>query len=286
MVERIKRALELARAERELARQGLPPATAPIGGAAAATLSQDTTGRLVRSRELVPDKSWLQRERILMPGLTSSTVGGGAVAAQGYKMLRTQVLQRMQARGWNTLALMSPTPGDGKTLTAINLAIAISADVGHSALLVDFDLRRPSVAPRLGIVDEMGPGIETCLAGETPIGEVFTRLVGYERLMFLCAGKPVLGSSELLAAAKTRAIVQELKAQYADRIVLFDLPPVLGGDDAVAFAPQVDAVLLVIAEGHTKTEDISRTFELLRDKPVVGTVLNRSRSDFGAEYAY
>jgi Mrp family chromosome partitioning ATPase len=128
--------------------------------------------------------------------------------------------------------------------------------------------------------------VETCLAGRRPIAEAFLRLEGYDRLMLLGAGAIVPASSELLASARTREIVRDLKSRYADRIVIFDLPPVLGGDDAVAFAPQVDAVLLVIGEGHTRVDDVLRTFELLRDKPVIGTVLNQSRTDTTAAYAY
>jgi len=80
--------------------------------------------------------------------------------------------------------------------------------------------------------------------------------------------------------------VAELKTRYADRYVIFDLPPVLESDDALSFAPLVDAVLLVIAEGQTRIEDVQRCFELLKNRPVVGTVLNRARSGANAQYAY
>jgi protein-tyrosine kinase len=287
MVERLKQALDQARADREaLARVSTTPGARLPKPLAGMEGPRDTTGHLLRSRVMAVDADHLRRERILMPGLTTSIVAGGLAAVQGYKMLRTQVLQRMAANGWNTLAIMSPTPGDGKTLTAINLAIAISADVGHSALLVDFDLRRPTVAARLGIAPDQFVGVESSLAGKTPIAEAFLRLEGYERLMLLGAAAVVPASSELLASARTREIVRDLKSRYADRIVIFDLPPVLGGDDAVAFAPQVDAVLLVIGEGHTRVDDVLRTFELLRDKPVIGTVLNHSRTDTTGAYAY
>jgi Mrp family chromosome partitioning ATPase len=297
-MERIKRALALAKAERDAARAPVPAVPAariavvpePV---ASVTVDEelppehhDTTGRFLRSREVPVDHEHLRRERILLPGLAAAVVGGGATAVQSYKMLRTQVMQRMRARGWTTLAVMSPTPGDGKTLTAINLAISISADPGHSALLVDFDLRQPAVARRLGLDQAGHPGIEMTLGNQTPVQDVFVRLRGYDRLMLLPANGPAPGSSELLAAEPTRKLVTELKTRYPDRIVIFDLPPILGADDAVAFAPQVDAVLLVLGEGHTRSEDVLRSFELLRDRPVIGTVLNGSRSDASAGYAY
>ena len=79
-------------------------------------------------------------------------------------------------------------------------------------------------------------------------------------------------------------LIRELKERYRNRVVLFDLPPVLGADDALAFMPQVDAALLVVGEEHTRREDLLRSFEILREIPVIGTVLNGSRTDVSLTY--
>jgi protein-tyrosine kinase len=237
----------------------------------------ELTGRYLRTRELPMDAQYLRRSRLLAPGMQG-------IAAQSFKMLRTQVLQRLRAHRMNSLAIVSSTPGDGKTMVAINLAMAISMDPTHSALLVDFDLRHPSIARRLGILAE--PGVEECLMGARGVSDVFVRLAGYERLMVLPAANPVVDSSELLGSETTRQIVHELKHRYTDRIAVFDLPPLLGADDALAFLPQVDAALLVVSEGHTRSEHLARALELLKDKPVIGTVLNRARSDAANSYVY
>lgn len=280
MMERIKRALEVAKAERDTARRASPPTSEPLAAfrpaEEAAAPKVELTGRFLRTRELPVDADHLRRARLLSPGKQD-------VAAQSFKMLRTQVTQRLRSHHWNTFAIVSSTPGDGKTMVAINLAMAISMDTDHSALLVDFDLRQPSVARRLGIV--ANPGVEECLTGGRPISDVFVRLAGYDRLMILPAGGPVVHSSELLASEPTRRLVHELKSRYTDRIVLFDLPPLLGADDALAFLPEVDAALMVVSEGHTRSEHLIRGLELLKDKPIIGTVLNRSRSD-AAYYSY
>lgn len=280
-MERIKRALDRAAADREAM---LREPAERVRTAAVVDLSNDgtverfdKTGRFVLSRKLPVDAEALRRGRLLQPGMQG-------VAAQSFRMLRTQVMQRMRSRGWNTLAIVSATPGDGKTMVALNLALAISMDPGHSALLVDFDLRQPSVASRLAIPAD--PGVEECLISDRPVADVFVRLEGYDRLMLLPAGGPVVHSSELLGSEPTRNFVADLKSRYPDRFVLFDLPPLLGADDALAFLPQVDAVLMVIAEGRTRSEDLMRAFELIKDKPVVGTVLNQSRSDATTSYAY
>lgn len=282
-MERIRRALELARAEREAIRRatgGNPARPGPdmVPMLIETPVAQESSANepFRNTLELTPNMDAIRRSRLLAPGLVGP-------AAEGFRMLRTQVTQRMQQRGWNTLAVLAPTAGDGATTVALNLAMAISADPKRSALLVDFNLRHPGIAAALGIPGE--PGVEQCLMNEYRIPEVFVRLKGYEHLMLAPAAAPVAQSSELLASEKARNLVAELKTRYKDRIVLFDLPPVLGSDDALSFAPLVDAVLLVIAEGRTRIEDVQRCFELLKDRPVIGTVLNRARAG-GAQYAY
>jgi Mrp family chromosome partitioning ATPase len=205
-------------------------------------------------------------------------------AAHAFKMLRTQVLQRLRQRGWNTLAVVSPTPDDGKTFTAVNLAIAIAADTNYTALLVDFDLRRPSVHQRFGIRPEIG--VEQCLRGEAKVADALINPQGYRKLLLLPAREPVANSSDLLSSEAARQFIVDVKEPSRNRIILFDLPPVLGADDALAFVPQVDAALVVVGEGHTRREDLLRCFEILRDVPIIGTVLNGSRTDASLAYAY
>lgn len=287
--ERIKRALELARAERQRRTPSLAPQlSTEASRAGEPTLTTlvtsehdpppvELTGRFLRTREVEVSGEALRRGRLLSPGLQGPL-------AQSFRMLRTQTLQRLRARGWNSLAVLSATPAEGKTTVAINLAMAISMDPSHNALLVDFDLRKPSIARRLGI--DVAVGVEEVLAGSGDVAPAFVRLAGYERLMILAAGGPVPQSSEVLAGPSSRELALELKTRYADRIVVYDLPPLLGADDALTFLPNVDAAILVVAEGHTKTEHLNRALELLKDKPIVGTVLNQSRSTADEYYAY
>ena len=99
---------------------------------------------------------------------------------------------------------------------------------------------------------------------------------GFDRLLVLPARAAIANSSEILAGPRSRSLVAELGARYPHRIVVYDLPPVLGADDALAFAPLVDCGLVVIAEGSTRRDDVVRTMELLRNTPLIGTVLNRA----------
>jgi protein-tyrosine kinase len=263
-MDRLQKALDRARAERE---RKVGPAS--LAAARLVPVNVQDGAIVSRTRTVAVDPVVLRTNGV-MPADASGTV------AQAFKMLRTRVLQKMRQRGWNTLAVVSAMPKDGKTFTAINLAIAIAGETEHTTLLVDLDLLNPSVHRRFGIEPEVG--IEQCLRGEAAVSAALLNPQGYPKLRLLPAVKPVAGSSELLSSACARRIVRELKQRYPDRMVLFDLPPVLGADDALAFAPQVDAALVVVGEDHTRREDLLRCSEILSDIPVIGTVLNGSRS--------
>jgi Mrp family chromosome partitioning ATPase len=182
------------------------------------------------------------------------------------------------------VSIISATPEDGKTFTAINLAIAIAAHLDSGALLVDLDLRAPSVHRRLGFTPEVG--IDDVLHGEIDIEDAIAAVAGYEGLSVLPVRRPVAHSSELISSVRAKRIFAELKRAHADQFLIFDLPPLLATDDALAFVPQSDTVLLVIGDGKTHREDIGRCMELLRNIPILGSVLNGSRTERSAEYAY
>ena len=301
MMERISRALEMARAQRDGERVAAPaaavetppvpavdtpPAIAPPAAppAARAARAARTSARAeagandtatLRTPEVTASAATLERERILSPG------AAGAIGAP-YKMLRTQVLRRLEQLGANTLAVLSPTEGAGKTLTAINLAIAIAAEEDRTVLLIDFDLRNPSIARRFGIQPELG--VEECIESNTPVRQAMVKLAGYERLTLLPARTRLEASSELLADQRTAALVAEMRARYANRILIFDIPPVLQADDALKVTRHVQAGLLVVREGHTRREDVTRSIELLRELKIVGTVLNGSREKTDNSY--
>jgi len=197
----------------------------------------------------------------------------GAIGA--YKMLRTRVLQRMRANQWRSLIVTGAGPAEGKTLTACNLAISIANDVNQPVVLVDLDLQRPCLASYFGL--NVKAGIGDYLIGKANIEDIVYAPRGIERLMIIPNRDPVPNSSELLASPRMRMLLDWLKASGGATVTVFDMPPVLACDDVLAFSPNVDAILLVIAEGATERTAVTRTMEMLGECNLLGVVLNRSR---------
>jgi capsular exopolysaccharide synthesis family protein len=165
-----------------------------------------------------------------------------------------------------------PLPNEGKSLTAINLAIAIAQKVGQTVLLVDGDLRNPSVHRYLDL--PAGPGLVDYLTAGYPIAETLVHPEGLANLVVLPAGRSTTQAAELLSSPLMVDLVRELKHFYSDRYVLFDLPPLLF-TDPLAFAPLVDGIVLVVEAGSTPRQEITRAQETLKEFPVLGCVLNK-----------
>ncbi|HEU5047118.1 MAG TPA: CpsD/CapB family tyrosine-protein kinase [Rickettsiales bacterium] len=197
-----------------------------------------------------------------------------------FRMLRTQILQVMEQAGYSTLAITSPHYGDGKTTVAMNLAVSMAQDPKRTVLLADLDLRKPGVTSYLGIGTALG--ISDHLMDGRPIQDCMLR-TSFDRLSILPSGKAVDNSSEILGSVKMAALANELKSRYRERIVIYDMPPILAQDDPIALLPSVDAVLLIVNEGVTKVDDIRRSMHALSRANVIGTVLNDSgkRTVFG-----
>jgi capsular exopolysaccharide synthesis family protein len=179
----------------------------------------------------------------------------------------------MDGKNWSTLAVTSPTPHSGASLTAANLALSIAMELNRSVMLVDANFANPSICKLFGITATTGLG--DYLANDTPLSELLIN-PNMDRLVILPSGKEILNSTEMLRSPKMIRLLNELKTRYPSRIVIFDLPPLLSQADTLAFSPYADCVLLVVDEGHTKTEELKHAATLLKEINVLGTVLNRA----------
>jgi protein-tyrosine kinase len=193
---------------------------------------------------------------------------------RAFDFLRTQVLQAMESNDWRFLAVTSPTPGCGKTFTAINLALSIARQPEGSVLLVDLDLRKPQLAARLGIQSKTG--VRMVLARRASVDEAITSVgIGGIGFGVLPCERGSSRSSDRLASAAMVSLMDELRAQTDYRTVIFDLPPMLPSDDVLTVLPQLDCVLMVAAAGLTKTTELTACATQLGSKPVVRVALNK-----------
>jgi Mrp family chromosome partitioning ATPase len=198
-------------------------------------------------------------------------------------MLRTQVLQTMEQKGWKILAVTSPTPSCGKTLTAINLALSIARQPERSVLLVDMDLRKPQVADCLGLIRD--EGVLGVFEGRVALaGAIIRARVGNCKFEVLpTASTP--HSSDLMSSSAMSTLLHDLRRDSQSRIVILDLPPLLSSDDVIAILPQVDCALLVAGVGTSTVSEIEECNKHLQSTDLVRFVLNKvPQSDSNYQY--
>lgn len=258
-MDHIAKALERARGDNPTLRDWVKPAVAP----------QEKLEPLAEYHQVSLSPEVLRSNLIL--------AGHGhedEVLADVYRQLRTQVLHRLASHGWRAIGVTSPEPGSGKTLTAINLAISLARHGAYRVVLIDADLRRPTVASKLGVepakgfIDYLRHG---CL-------DRVVMDVGVENL-YVLAGKGVGKEEEtpdLLHSDNMHALLDRVCDPSAMNVVIMDLPPVMIGDDVLAAAALLDSLLLVVEDGRTETSALEKAVELLQPFDLLGTVLNRS----------
>ncbi|VAX13341.1 Tyrosine-protein kinase EpsD [hydrothermal vent metagenome] len=264
-MERIKKAIERARKERNDA--GSSENEHSSSEEKANPVSTENI-KYTHTKTIKVNPEVLRKNRVIADSSNS-------VDRDAFRLLRTQVLQRMRSNNWNALAVTSAQPGEGKSLVAVNLAIALAMEVNQTVLLVDLDMRRPSIHKYFGYRPDKG--LSDFLLHDTPLQDVLIN-PGIERLVVLPGREAIFNSSEMLSSPKMVALVEELKTRYPSRIILFDLPPLLATDDALAFSPYVDSILLVAEDGRTSKEDLMQVKTILKDCNIIGTVLNKTET--------
>ena len=198
-------------------------------------------------------------------------------------MMRTKILRLLRQNGWTSVAITSPTNGCGKTTTSLNLAFSLSHQPDVRTVLVDLDLRRPAIAKEIGLTQAAVHGERA--AGHPPGGGEL-RALRRDASPSAPTPRRCYGSSELLLNAATAQGVASLKAAFQPDVILYDMPPMLMSDDAMAFLPHVDCVLLIAAAEKSRLDEVDKCEqELAEQTNVLGVVLNKCRYT-GADYGY
>ena len=207
-----------------------------------------------------------------------------APIAEEYKKLRSMILHMTKRKeNHNTIMVTSADSGEGKSLTAINLAIVLAQEYNHTVLLIDADLRRPSLHGYLGL--QPAPGLTDCLVDGIDVSRALIK-AGTPRLSFLAAGKPASNPAELLSSNKMRSLVHEIKGRYRDRYVIIDTPPVLAFAETHAMSSYVDGILFVVKEGSSSSSVLA-ALDLLQGGKVLGIVYNNvSAERKGGRYSH
>ena len=197
-----------------------------------------------------------------------------APEAEIYKVLRTQILQYTKEKGGgNTIMITSALHGEGKTVTAINLAFTFAKLFDQTVLLVDSDLRQQAIHKTLGFSSDKG--LIDHLVDNTPISELMI-WPGIDKLTLISGGRTINESAELVRSARMKDLVAEMKTRYPDRYVFFDVPPILSGADTLDFIPLVDHVIVVVEYGVTPVDQVKKAVELIPQEKVIGFVLNKN----------
>lgn len=223
--------------------------------------------RYSRCRAVKLDPSHLEANRCV-------AFRGDGEAAEEYRLIRTQILQRTGGKG-ATVMITSALPGEGKTVTAINLALSFAREFNQTALLVDADLRQQSVHKVLGFPSSRG--LSDYFLKGCPFEDLMV-WPGIERLTVISGGEGYAGSSELLGSPGMKAVISEMKNRYPERFVFFDAPPLLTSADPLALSSLVDYVIVVVRGGQTPGPSVQRAVQMLPREKVLGTVLNGRRS--------
>ena len=221
-----------------------------------------------QSGELQLDEQVLQRNRCI--GMRES---GSDIEA--YEILRAQILKRSGAEQGATIMITSALPGEGKTLTAVNLAFSMAREFTQTVLLVDCDLKQQQIQQVLGITD--GRGLGDYFMENIDFSEL-VRWPGVEKLTLVTGGRTLQGGSEIFSSRGMRELVQDMKTRYPGRYVFFDAPPVLGGAEALALAELVDHIVVTVKAATTARESIHKALELLPKEKVLGFVYNAAKA--------
>ena len=276
-MERIQSAIQKARIAREgkigteaRARESVSSAVVPPAGGVSANWEKLETFQ--------PSGQHLERSRIM-------TLESGAIATP-FDVMRTRLLKQMRTNGWRRVAITSPGPSCGKTTTCLNLAFSLARQLDIRTMVIEADLRKPSMAKMLGLRQQHS--FAEVLAGRAKPAD---HLVRYGmNLAFGTNYTSTRNSAELLQSGAIVEVLAQLEETYAPDVLIFDMPPMQVGDDAIAFLERTDCALLVAAAGTTTVPQVDHCErDIAAHTNVLGVILNKCRyldrdEAYGYEY--
>ena len=224
-----------------------------------------------------------QRLDVVNPYMVTVTQPRSPVAEE-YKKLKSVIIKLTTGDQFlNTIMVTSTLKGEGKSITSLNIALALAQEYDHTVLLVDADLRRPSTHTYLGIPNDQG--LSDCLMNGVDVGSVLVK-TGIGKLSVLPAGSPVHNPVELISSSRMKEFIQDLKHRYPDRYVIIDTPPVLHFAEAYSIASEVDGVIFVVREGQVPVAHLKEAVGMLKGANILGVVYNDVEVNRYSSYHY
>lgn len=193
------------------------------------------------------------------------------LAAEEYRKLRARIFQGTKMNFLNTIMVTSSQAGEGKTITAINLAVTIAQELDLTVLLIDADLRKPRIHSYLNL--NPSHGLSDYLTSNMDLSEVLIK-TGIGKLALLPAGSSPHNPAELIASERMRGLVREVKQRYQDRYIIIDSAPLLMAADALSLCNYVDGLLFVVQAARTSPTVATQALSLVKGYNVLGTVFN------------
>ena len=257
-----------------------------------------TNGAVHEHHESLPavtngEKSWREKIEEWLLGWDLRRYGSYPIvalerespASEQYKMLREQIKRLRAESGIRSFSITSPVKRDGKTTVAVNLAAALSLDYEEKVLLIDGDLRAPSIhryfnaSESPGLADYLASGAKMNL--KNLVQETFV-----PGLRILPSGRPSHQASELLAKERMKLLIEEAQAEFPGHYIIVDSPPILSTPDPLVIARHVDGVLLVMRAGKTPRDYLTKALQPLNSNKVMGVVLNGADLGISSKYYY
>jgi len=270
-----------------MVRSSVPSQSEPVAAAfpvhAATVFTPHSEEPAASSRRVEINLALLESAGIVTPNAPRSHV------ADEFRVIKRPLISNAVGRGatslphGNLIMVTSAMPGEGKSFTALNLAMSIAAELDHTVMLVDADVARPSILRMLGLPD--GPGLLDLLEGKAEMASVLLK-TSIDKLTILPSGTPHARATELLASDAMRLLLDDISKRYPDRIVIFDSPPLILTTEARVLATQMGQVVLVVQAEKTLQADVQHALATIDSCPVKMMLLNRVRTDSKGSYAY
>jgi exopolysaccharide/PEP-CTERM locus tyrosine autokinase len=239
----------------------------------------------IRQHTLLPPMDGAEFKTHIENPLLATLCDPHSPVSEEYRKLKSVVSAfAQQGKFKNVIMVTSSVSGEGKSITSLNLAITLAQEFDHTVLLVDADLRKPSLEGYLGM--NTGKGLSDYLSGKAVLSELLIKS-GIGRLTLLPGGSPLRNPVELFSSQKMRDFILEIKNRYPDRFIIIDTPPTLPFAETRSLSALVDGVLFVIREGSVTPENILEAMNTFDSEKLIGTVYNdATKASLNGHYHY